>query len=131
MRKMVLVLVVIFGAIMVHAAELPYLVFYNTSGTATVLSVSNMTLKVDGSLLTVTNDEGSTNFTLTELASMQFSDNTTTIENVIFADQPVAVFSMTGVALGTYTNLNEAAAALSAGSYVISNGNNAQTIVVK
>lgn len=121
-------------AITAQAADYPYLVFTGTGGTTTKLSVSDMTLVVSGSSLQVTNTDGTTSFTLTDLASMQFSQDgsvATAIENVLDADMPVSVFSLNGASLGTFGNLNETARTLPAGAYVIKQGNNTQTIVLK
>ena len=120
-------------AMMAHAGTYNYLVFTNQSGTSTSFAVSNLTLKVNGSDLQVTNDEGTVHVVLTELASMEFSvDKTITgLENILHADAPVQVHSVTGASLGTYNSMVEAAKSLQAGTYVISNGNQSQTIVVK
>ena len=121
-------------AITAQAADYPYLVFTSTGGTTTKLSVSDMTLVVSGSSLQVTNTDGTTSFTLTDLASMQFSQDgsvATAIENVLDADMPVSVFSLNGASLGTFGNLNETARTLPAGAYVLKQGNNTQTIVLK
>ena len=133
MRKIVLVLAVC-CALIAQAATYSYLVFTNTSGTTTAFEVSNLTLTVSGSNLQVKNDEGTVNLVLTELAAMQFStsaDSITAIENVLDGDRPVQVFSLSGVSLGTFGSLVEAAQHLNAGAYVISNGKNSQTIVLQ
>jgi len=117
-----------------QAADYPYLVFTNTSGTSTVLSVSNLTMSVSGSELQVTNAEGNTSFVLTDLANMQFSVDgsaVSAIGHVLDGGQPVRVYSMTGVALGTFGSLAEGVEMLSAGAYVVKQGKNTQTIVVK
>ena len=111
-----------------------YLVFTNTSGTTTSFNVSNLTLTVSGTNLQVTNSEGSVNLVLTELAAMQFStsaDTITALENVLDADRPVQVFSISGTSLGSFGSLVEAAQRLNAGAYVVSNGSVTQKIVVK
>ena len=120
-------------AMMAHAGTYNYLVFTNKAGSTTAFSVSNLTLKVNGSDLQVTNDEGTVNLVLTELTSMQFSaDKTATgVEGILNADAPVHVYSVTGALLGTYTSLLEVSKSLLAGSYVISNGKISQTIVVQ
>ena len=120
-------------AMMAHASTYNYLVFTNQSGTTTSFAVSNLTLQVNGSDLQVTNDEGTVSMVLTELASMEFSaDKTATgIEGVLNADTLVQVYSVTGASLGTYSSMVEAAKSLQAGTYVISNGDQSQTIVVK
>ena len=118
---------------MAHAGTYNYLVFTNQSGTTTAFTVSNLTLKVNGSDLQVTNDEGTVKMVLTELASMEFSaDKTATgVEGVLNADTLVQVYSVTGASLGTYSSMVEAAKSLQAGTYVISNGDQSQKIVVK
>lgn len=133
MRKIVLLLAVC-SAVMAQAATYSYLVFTNTDATTTSFNVSNLTLTVSGSNLQVTNDKGTVDLVLTDLASMQFctsADLVTAIENVLDADQPVQVFSISGSSLGSFGSLMEAAQQLNSGAYVISNGKNSQTIVVK
>ena len=134
MRRNLFIIMAVACAMMAQAATYSYLVFTNTSGTTTAFEVSNLTLTVSGSNLQVTNDEGTVNLVLTELAAMQFStsaDSITAIENVLDGDQPVQVFSVSGVSLGTFGSLVEAAQHLNAGVYVISNGKKSQTIVIK
>ena len=133
MKKIFTFLMALGSAVLLDAADYPYLVFTNTSGTNVVLSVENLTLTVSGSTLQVSNADGTTSFTLTDLASMQFSADGTTdgLEDVLNADLPVSVYSLTGVSLGTFDNLQQAVEGLDAGSYVISDGKNAQTIVVQ
>ena len=134
MRKNLLLAVFCLCALIAHAGSYAYLVFTNTAGTTTAFGVNNLTMHVNGSNLQVTNDEGTVNLMLTELAAMQFStsaDSITAIENVLDADQPVQVFSISGISLGSFSSLVEAAQHLDAGVYVISNGKKSQTIVIK
>ena len=133
MKKVLVLVVAVVCTVMAQAADYPYLVFTNTAGTTTSLSVSNMTLTVNGSELSVTNAEGTQAFTLTDLAEMQFSKDgsVTAIENVIDGEKAVEVYSVTGVGLGSYGSLYEAAGVLSTGAYVIKQGGKSQTVVVK
>ena len=134
MQKMFLMALLVCAG-MVQAGEYAYLVFTNAEGTTTALSATNLTMTVNGTQLDVTNNEGTVNFTLTELASMQFSTTAEQagqgIENILNADLPVTVFGINGTSFGTFDNLVQAAQQLGAGAYVISNGKNAQTIIVK
>jgi hypothetical protein len=134
-KKKMFLMALLVCAGMVQAGEYAYLVFTNAEGTTTALSATNLTMTVNGTQLDVTNDEGTVNFTLTELASMQFSTNAEQagegIENILNADLPVTVFGINGTSYGTFDNLVQAAQQLGAGAYVISNGKNAQTIIVK
>ena len=133
MKKFLVLAVTVVCAVMAQAADYPYLVFTNTAGTTTALTVSNMTLTVNGSELTVTNAEGTQAFTLTELAAMQFSQDgsITAIENVLDGEKAVEVYSVTGVGLGSYGSLYEAAGVLPTGAYVIKQGGKSQTVVVR
>ena len=118
---------------MAHAGTYNYLVFTNQAGTTTAFAVSNLTLNVSGSDLQVTNDDGTVNLVLTDLVSMQFSmDKTATgSENVLNVDAPIEIYSVTGTSLGTYSSILEAVKSLRAGTYVILNGDQSQTVVIK
>lgn len=131
--KKVFLLLAVCTAMMAHASTYNYLVFTNTEGTNTAFSVKDLTLKVDGSELLITNAEGTVSMLLTAMKSMQFSEDGTVsaVENILNADTPVQVFSVSGTSLGVYSSLMEAAQTLNAGAYVISNGSVMQTIVVK
>jgi hypothetical protein len=131
--KNVFLLLALGFTMMAHAGTYNYLVFTNQAGTTTAFTVSNLTLNVSGSDLQVTNDDGTVNLVLTELASMQFSiDKTpTSVENVLNADAPVHVYSVAGAWLGSYGSMLEAAKCLNVGTYVISNGDQSQTVVLK
>ena len=120
-------------SITAYATTYNYLVFTNQAGTTTAFKVNNLTLEVNGTDLQVTNDEGTVTLILSELASMQFSvDQTvTSVENVLNADAPVQVYSVTGASIGTYCSMVEAAKGLNAGTYVISSGNQSLTVVIK
>ena len=131
--KKVFLLLAVCTAMIAHASTYNFLVFTNTEGTNTAFSVNNLTLNVDGSNLQVTNSDGTVSVLLTALKSMQFSEDGTVsaVENILNADTPVQVFSVSGTSLGVYSSLMEAAQTLDAGAYVISNGSVTQTIVVK
>ena len=132
MKKVFLLLAVCL-AMMAHASTYNFLVFTNTEGTKTAFSVKDLTLKVEGSDLLITNAEGTVSMLLTAMKSMQFSEDgiISAVENVLNADAAVQVYSVSGSLLGSYGSLMEAAQTLDAGAYVISNGSVTQTIVVK
>ena len=120
-------------AIFAHANTYNYLVFTNTVGTKTAFGVEGLTLNVDGTDLQVTNDDGTVNLLLTDLATMQFSIDrvATSVESILNADAPVHVYSVAGASIGTYSSMVEAAQSLQAGTYVISDGSVKQTVVIK
>lgn len=134
MKKIVLFIVSVVYALVLQAADYPYLVFTNTAGSTTVINVSNLTLNVNGSSLEVNNIDGSTSFTLTDLANMQFSKDgstVTAIDNVLVADKAVEVYSLLGMRLGTFNSLSEGVNTLSPDVYVIKQNTNTQTIVIR
>lgn len=132
-KRVMMLVVVVSLAVCANAGTYMYLEFTSTLGTKTVFNVTNLTLTVSGNNLQVTNDDGTVNLTLVDLASMQFSNtNTTTaLENILNADGEIQVSTITGVSLGVYSSLQEACQSLNVGVYVISNGTQSQTIVVK
>ena len=131
--KKIFLLLSVCCAIFAHASTYNFLVFTNTEGTKTAFSVKDLTLKVEGSDLLITNAEGTVSMLLTAMKSMQFSKDGTVsaIENILNADTPLQVFSVSGTSLGVYSSLMEAAQTLNAGAYVISNGSVTQTVVIK
>ena len=135
MKKILVFAVMVACAMMAQAADYPYLVFVNQSNDTTALSVTDMTLKVNENSLTVTNAEGTVNFTLTDLQFMQFMTEdgqmAQRLDNILDANEPIDVYSILGVKVGHYNSLLEAAGVLSKGSYVITNGKNSQTIVLQ
>ena len=132
-KRVMMLVVVVSLAVCANAGTYKYLEFTSTSGTKTVFNVANLTLVVSGNNLQVTNVDETVNLTLVDLASMQFSlTNTgTALENILNADAEIQVSTITGVSLGTYSSLVEACQSLSTGVYVISNGTQSQSIVVK
>lgn len=132
MKNVFLLLALSIG-LMAHAGVYNYLVFTNQAGTTTAFEVSNLTLKVNGSELQVSNADGTVDLVLTELASMQFSadKNVTGVEDVLNADTPMQFYSVTGTLMGTYTSMVDAAKCLTPGTYVISGGSQTQTVVIK
>ena len=132
MKNVFLLLALSIG-LMAHAGVYNYLVFTTQAGGSTFFGVKDLTLKVNGSDLQVSNADGTVNLVLTELASMQFSEDKTAtgVEDVLNADAPVQVYSVTGAWLGSYGSMLEAAKCLNVGTYVISNGDQSQTVVIK
>jgi hypothetical protein len=131
MRKFILIALLVCAG-MVQAGEYAYLVFTNTAGTQTALSVTDLTMTVSGTQLDVTNAEGTVNFTLTELASMAFSANgLTALENVLDGDKPVQVYSINGASLGSFSSLVQAVQQLDRGAYVMVQNGKSQKLVVK
>ena len=135
-RKIGLLLLMVASALWMQAEEYdyPYLVFTNTEGALTAFQVNDLTMHINGTQLDVTNNEGTVQFTLTDLSAMQFSvdgETLTALENVLNADARVEVYTLEGMSMGTFDGLLKAASSLRQGVYVITDGKNTQKIVIR
>ena len=134
MRKMILMVLLVCAG-MAQAGEYAYLVFTNTEGTKTALSVTDLKMTVNGAQLDVMNADGTVQFTLTELAAMQFSVDGENLpegmENVLDADAPVVVFAINGMSLGSFSSMLQAVQQLDRGTYVIVQSGKSQKLVVR
>ena len=134
MKKMILFGLLVCAG-MVQAGEYAYLVFTNTEGTKTALSVTDLTMTVNGAQLDVTNTNGTVQFTLTDLAAMQFSVDGESlpegIDNVLNADAPVTVYAINGMALGSFNSMLQAVQQVGKGTYVIVQSGKSQKLVVR
>jgi hypothetical protein len=80
MKKIVIIMMALVGALTVQAEEYAYLTFETTDGAKASVDVSSLTLTVSGNTLTA----GSQTFVLSNLSKMYFSntDETTGIEEI-------------------------------------------------
>ena len=80
MKKIVLMMMALVGALSMQAEEYAYLTFETTDGAKASVAVSSLTLTINGNTLTA----GSQTFTLSNLSKMYFSntDETTGIEEI-------------------------------------------------
>lgn len=135
MKKMRLIMLMLVCAVMARAGEYAYLVFTNTSGTRTALSVTDLTMTVNGAQLDVVNADGTVHFTLTDLAAMQFSVDGETlpagIDEMLNADARIEVYSISGMLLGTFDGIEQAVQQLDKGTYVIVQKGKSQKLTVR
>ena len=134
MRKLYALFAAIAITIAAQATDYPYLVFTNTAGTTTIMSVDQLTITIHSTTLEVTDAQQTKTFTLTDLANMQFSIDGSTVtatENVLNAEQPIHVYSASGILIGAFPSLSKAVTALQTGAYVIKQGALTQTIHVQ
>ena len=96
MKKIVIILMVLVGALSVQAEEYTYLTFETTDGEKASVPVSSLSLTMSGNTLTA----GSQTFTLSNLSKMYFSnsDETTAIEEVTTAtlDESTDIYDLQG-----------------------------------
>ena len=111
-----------------------YLCLYTVEGgdSPEVVVSDGLTMTVDGdNLIVQPKDDEPITFALNELKGMEFSDDTTLGVDKLLNDgsQSFTIYNLDGVKAGEYTSINEAAAALSQGAYVIK-GNNGKTVKI-
>ena len=96
MKKIVIIMMALVGALTVQAEEYAYLTFETTDGAKASVDVSSLTLTVSGNTLTA----GSQTFTLSNLSKMYFSNTseTTAIEEITTAtlDEAANIYDLQG-----------------------------------
>ena len=96
MKKFLLIMMALVGALNVQAEEYAYLTFETTDGEKASVAVSSLTLTISGNTLTA----GSQTFTLSNLSKMYFSntDETTAIEEITTAtlDEAADIYDLQG-----------------------------------
>lgn len=96
MKKIVIIMMALVGALTVQAEEYAYLTFETTDGAKASVDVSSLTLTVSGNTLTA----GSQTFTLSNLSKMYFSNTseTTAIEEITTAtlDEAADIYDLHG-----------------------------------
>ena len=96
MKKFLLIMMALVGALNVQAEEYAYLTFETTDGEKASVAVSSLTLTISGNTLTA----GSQTFTLSNLSKMYFSntDETTAIEEITTAtlDEVADIYDLQG-----------------------------------
>lgn len=117
----------------IQAGDYAYMVFTDNLGNHLSLPVNNLTMTISNGELQATTDEGKATFILADLVSMQFSKDAElqSLANVLDGDQPIDVYTPLGTKVGRYDNLLKAVGTLPKGAYVITDGTNSQTIVLR
>lgn len=132
MKKFLFLLFIMIGTLSAHADDYtyPYLVFETTDGTKTSVAVDGITFTIaDGQLVA-----GGQTFSLADLSKMYFSTTTTGITNVNDSDNvngEVSIYTLSGISLGKFQNVDAAKTALNKGIYVVKSANTTYKIAVK
>ena len=96
MKKFLLLMMVLVGALNVQADDYAYLTFETTDGEKASVAVSSLTLTISGNTLTA----GSETFIISNLSKMYFSnsDETTGIEEITTAtlDESTEIYDLQG-----------------------------------
>lgn len=123
--------------------EYPYFTFVTSDGSVTSVALNSYSMAVESEndtksalKLEVTDDgklaaispNGDMLFTLTDLTKMYFSDKdeTALIDSIIESkaeSTSTEVFTVSGISLGKFSNMNEAKSALNTGIYIFKTNN--------
>ena len=122
--------------VMAHADTYPYLTFLQTDGTSITVPASSLTITFSNGKLIAANGTESKELTIANLASMYFSeaDATTSIKEIAItnADGKVNVYSLQGICIGKFDNIQSINKNLPMGIYIVKAANGkASKIAVK
>lgn len=110
-----------------------YLVFTTQDGTEKAIAVENLKLSFVNGQLAVDNGVESQTYSLTSLSKMFFSENTVDgiVETVINGNEDVDVFTVSGIWMGKFGNVDDAKKSLQRGVYVLKQGKTTSKIAIK
>jgi len=114
----------------------PYLIVTASDGTETTLNAAALEITFADGKLVATNDDGTTQLMLADLASMRFSETEGVqpeVDNVksLNAATEVKVFTTSGIYVGTFESVAKAKASLKKGLYVITLNNKSQKLNIR
>lgn len=130
MKRFYLAGIVVMAAICAQA-DYSTMVFKTTDGQTHSLSLTGLNIEFDATSMIVKNADTTLTLPLASLSTMEFSDGSTVVvENFIADFTNCEVFSYSGVAVGRFESIAEAAAALPSGIYVLQYANGETTKIV-
>lgn len=134
--KNILILILTFTtSLMTYANDYTYnyLVFTTQDGTEKAIAVANLKLSFVNGQLVVDNGVESQTYSLTSLSKMFFSESTVDgiVETVINGNEVVDVFTVSGIWMGKFGNVDDAKKSLQRGVYVLKQGKTTSKIAIK
>lgn len=123
--KKIFTLIVLFALGISWGHAYDFLCFYKTNGDVESIGVSGLTIKISGVNLVAENSKSeSLTIPLVSLNAMEFTDSKTgNVQNIssVSKNSSFSVFSLDGLFMGNYENMEAAQKQLDAGIYVINN----------
>lgn len=134
--KNILILILTFTtSLMTYANDYTYnyLVFTTQDGTEKAIAVESLKLSFVNVQLVVDNGVESQTYSLTSLSKMFFSESTVDgiVEAVINGNEDVDVFTVSGIWMGKFGNVDDAKKSLQRGVYVLKQGKTTSKIAIK
>lgn len=133
-KRFVFLLSAMLATAATKAETYPYLTFQSADGTMQSVEVESLTMTFSDGKLLVSNGTKSLELAVADLSSMFFSTSDATgIETVSAAeaDGNMAVFSLQGTSVGSFSSVQQLRTSVPAGVYIIKKGGKTQKITVK
>ncbi len=135
MKKKLLTIVFAMIVASASADNYSYLTFKKSDGTMISVGTESLTMTFSDGKLVADNGSSNISLTLTELASMFFSngDDATGIDNIPTdtADGKIEAFSTQGISYGTFDSVESLKKSLPGGVYIIKQGGKTFKVAVK
>lgn len=129
MRKLALLLFTV-SVIICSAESFVGLMFTDQIGTSIAVALDGLNITYIEDKAVITNSSGTTELPLASLASMQFT-TTLSASDIVVGNEPVDVFSTTGVCEGRFSSIEAAKVSLNSGIYIVKSASAVIKIAVK
>ncbi len=135
MKKTFIAFMATLGVLTAQADDFEYITFQTTDGTKVSMTSTSLVITFENGNMIVSNVIENQTFALSDLSKMYFSDETESSgidETTLSEDsEPVEVFTLTGISLGSFDNLKQARTTLQHGIYVVKSQRQTFKIAVK
>lgn len=135
MKKTLLIIAAAAVVETAQAYDYPYLTLQKSDGTEQSVAVEQLKLTFSDGQMVLSNSDGTTTISLSDLSKMYFSTSATagisTQISEVSDDSPVEVYTLSGMGLGSFESVAEAKKQLKAGIYVMKSKTRTLKITVK
>lgn len=135
MKKILILVSALMTSVMTYADDFTYnyLVFTTQEGTEKSVAVENLKLTFVNGQMVIDNGVETQTYDLSSLSKMFFAENSVDgiVETTIDANEEVDVFTVSGIGMGKFNNVNEAKKSLGRGVYIFKQGSKTNKISIK
>ncbi|MBP5711999.1 MAG: hypothetical protein J6W77_03215 [Prevotella sp.] len=135
MKKILILVSALMTSVMTYADDFSYnyLVFTTQEGTEKSVAVENLKLTFVNGQMVIDNGVETQTYDLSSLSKMFFAENSVDgiVETTIDANEEVDVFTVSGIGMGKFNNVNEAKKSLGRGVYIFKQGSKTNKISIK
>lgn len=135
MKNILILVLALMTSVMTYADgfNYGYLVFTTQEGTEKSVAVENLKLTFVNGQMVVDNGVENQTYDLSSLSKMFFSENAVDgiVETMIDANEEVYVFTVSGIGMGRFNNVDDAKNSLRRGVYIFKQGSKSNKISIK